>query len=392
MRWVGMCCDSCDGYANPQHECLEAVEQRESDVQQLGGLLLWTQGRARCRRARWDHPGGMEDVVILVPEVISLQTSFKQVKIWDVDGCKTLHESRISSILQISYLCLEYQNIVNVASALYILTQKCSWKVGTMMFIHVHFCFHIHYQQVFRNKVDDPKFRCYLTLAFVKGDTKLKRKRCGASCAPRCFSSSPSMWIALLSYQSGANEQWSKSRLVVVLPSYIGIIISHYKDPYQPTTMMECQKGFEHFWNDLYIFLQDLWLLDASGLELFFESFLVGWCKVRPRHWYQERGLAVSFNKAAANPETYHIYIAIRLQSGINSEHINWTYFPNFWLWHPFLCYLLSPFFPQNCWQNFHESFTLLTTPEVKTFFTMMSTNDSEVSSEFHGVTSDKPS
>ena len=29
------------------------------------------------------------------------------------------------------------------------------------------------------------------------------------------------------------------------LPSYIGIIISHYKDPYQPTSRMECQQGFE---------------------------------------------------------------------------------------------------------------------------------------------------
>ena len=31
----------------------------------------------------------------------------------------------------------------------------------------------------------------------------------------------------------------------VILPSYIGIIISHYKDPYQPTSIMECQQGFE---------------------------------------------------------------------------------------------------------------------------------------------------
>ena len=29
------------------------------------------------------------------------------------------------------------------------------------------------------------------------------------------------------------------------LPSYIGTIISHYKDPYQPTSIMECQQGFE---------------------------------------------------------------------------------------------------------------------------------------------------
>ncbi len=30
------------------------------------------------------------------------------------------------------------------------------------------------------------------------------------------------------------------------LPSYIGIIISHYKDPYQPTSIMECQQGLVH--------------------------------------------------------------------------------------------------------------------------------------------------
>ena len=30
-----------------------------------------------------------------------------------------------------------------------------------------------------------------------------------------------------------------------ILPSYIGIIIRHYKDPYQPTSIMECQQGFE---------------------------------------------------------------------------------------------------------------------------------------------------
>ena len=34
-----------------------------------------------------------------------------------------------------------------------------------------------------------------------------------------------------------------------ILPRYIGIIydyfISHCKDPYQPTSIMECQQGFE---------------------------------------------------------------------------------------------------------------------------------------------------
>ena len=30
-----------------------------------------------------------------------------------------------------------------------------------------------------------------------------------------------------------------------ILPSYVGIIISHYKDPYEPISRMECHKGFE---------------------------------------------------------------------------------------------------------------------------------------------------
>ena len=29
------------------------------------------------------------------------------------------------------------------------------------------------------------------------------------------------------------------------LPSFIGIIIIHYKDPYKPISIMECHKGFE---------------------------------------------------------------------------------------------------------------------------------------------------
>ena len=31
-----------------------------------------------------------------------------------------------------------------------------------------------------------------------------------------------------------------------ILSSYIGIIIGHYKDPYQPTSIMECQQGLVH--------------------------------------------------------------------------------------------------------------------------------------------------
>ena len=30
----------------------------------------------------------------------------------------------------------------------------------------------------------------------------------------------------------------------IILPSYIGITINHYKDPYQPTSIMESNKGF----------------------------------------------------------------------------------------------------------------------------------------------------
>ena len=30
-----------------------------------------------------------------------------------------------------------------------------------------------------------------------------------------------------------------------ILPSYVGIIIVHYEDPYSPTSMMEGHKGFE---------------------------------------------------------------------------------------------------------------------------------------------------
>ena len=31
-----------------------------------------------------------------------------------------------------------------------------------------------------------------------------------------------------------------------ILPSYIGVIISQYKDPYKPISLMEGNKGFEH--------------------------------------------------------------------------------------------------------------------------------------------------
>lgn len=75
---------------------------------------------------------------------------------------------------------LEYQHIVNVASALHISTQKRFLKGGHH---DVHFWFHIHYQQVFRNKVDDPKFRCYLTLASERGHENWNGKGATKSCA-----------------------------------------------------------------------------------------------------------------------------------------------------------------------------------------------------------------
>ena len=35
---------------------------------------------------------------------------------------------------------------------------------------------------------------------------------------------------------------------MTILPSYIGIIIGHYKDPHLPTSIMhmKCHKGFDH--------------------------------------------------------------------------------------------------------------------------------------------------
>ena len=31
-----------------------------------------------------------------------------------------------------------------------------------------------------------------------------------------------------------------------VIPSYIGILIGHYQDPYEPISIMQCHKGFDH--------------------------------------------------------------------------------------------------------------------------------------------------
>ena len=31
---------------------------------------------------------------------------------------------------------------------------------------------------------------------------------------------------------------------MIILPSYMGIVMTHYKDPYKPTSIMESKKGF----------------------------------------------------------------------------------------------------------------------------------------------------
>ena len=36
-------------------------------------------------------------------------------------------------------------------------------------------------------------------------------------------------------------------RREIILPSYIGPILSHYKDAYEPITIIECHKGFRTF-------------------------------------------------------------------------------------------------------------------------------------------------
>ena len=47
-------------------------------------------------------------------------------------------------------------------------------------------------------------------------------------------------------------EQWPKSWLWmlyiwgIIIRSYTGVITSHYKDPYEPISIMERHKGFEH--------------------------------------------------------------------------------------------------------------------------------------------------
>ena len=71
---------------------------------------------------------------------------------------------------------------------------------------------------------------------------------------------------------------FSSPRLVVfflgiILPSYIGIIISHYKDPYQPTSIMECQQGFERCSYEFWIIL------------MVFQNVMVFQCSYQTERW-----------------------------------------------------------------------------------------------------------
>ena len=65
---------------------------------------------------------------------------------------------------------------------------------------------------------------------------------------------------------------------------YIGIIISQYKDPYQPITLMECHKGFERcslgcLLNSLVNGCDD----DDNGMVPFMSTLLL--LKVTSRRW-----------------------------------------------------------------------------------------------------------
>ena len=58
-----------------------------------------------------------------------------------------------------------------------------------------------------------------------------------------------------------------------ILPSYIRTIISYCKDPYQPTRIMECNKGFEHCSDAL----QLDHLAPACGCGLVHLAFVLSW-------------------------------------------------------------------------------------------------------------------
>lgn len=188
---------------------------------------------------------------------------------------------------------LEYQHIVNGASALHISTRKRFLKGGHH---DVHFWFHIHYQQVFRNKVDDPKFRCYLTLASERGHENWNGKGATKSCA-RVFLSLGSVSL-----------EWSngkKRNSFSIHPFGLACFIAAWERPPYPDAVIHFLLLHHLGANYLFVFARSL-IAWCPWVWLFFESFLVGWFKVRPRHWYQERGLDVSFTKAAVTSRTCH--------------------------------------------------------------------------------------
>ena len=88
-----------------------------------------------------------------------------------------------------------------------------------------------------------------------------------------------------------------------ILPSYIGIIRRHYKDPYQPINIMECQQGFEcgsiNGWNTLFVCL--LWLFN-----LYHDKSLLN------HHWGEYVFLFPSIEQA--NPSIWKIITVHRLK------------------------------------------------------------------------------
>ena len=45
-------------------------------------------------------------------------------------------------------------------------------------------------------------------------------------------------------YKSDGRAQW---KYIYIVPSFMGVSISHYKDPYKPISITECHKGFEFY-------------------------------------------------------------------------------------------------------------------------------------------------
>ena len=93
----------------------------------------------------------------------------------------------------------------------------------------------------------------------------------------------------------------------IILPSYMGIVISHYKDPYWTTSIMECQQGFERcsdgrFNHQLVVFLdvslklsrvfelsnQFLYKQDSSTWDLTFDPQFQRKVSKKLVHWEME--------------------------------------------------------------------------------------------------------